>query len=103
MSKKSVLFCAFVFGVVVQFVPVAQASPGSTFAEAQRCHINETVDFGCFQRGLAKFEQFVLKDDAGWLAKSIVADGLVKTYDALHITSPSEVAVRAKETIYLKA
>jgi hypothetical protein len=103
MSKKSVLSSAFVFGVVLQFVPAAQASPGSTFAEAQRCHINETVDFGCFQKNLTKFEQFVLKDDAGWLPKSIVADGLVKTYDALHISSPAEVAVRAKETIYLKA
>lgn len=74
-----------------------------TFLDAQRCHINGTVDYACFQKSLARFEQFVLKDDAGWLPKSIVADGLVKTYDALHITSASEAMVRAKEAIYLKA
>jgi len=103
MAKAIVIVCALAFGIAFHFAPAALASPGSTFAAAQRCHINNTVDFGCFQKDLAKFEQFVLTDDAGWLPKSIVAGSLVKTYDALHITSPAEVAVRAKETIYLKA
>jgi len=73
------------------------------FLEAQQCHINGTVDFGCFQKRLGRFEQFVLQDEAGWLQKSIVAVALVKTYDALHISSSAEAAVRAKERIYSKA
>jgi hypothetical protein len=75
----------------------------ATFLEAQQCHINGTVDFGCVQKKLGRFEQFVLQDEAGWLQKSIVAESLVKTYDAFHISSPGEAAVRAKARIYAKA
>jgi hypothetical protein len=80
-----------------------QLRPNATFLAAQQCHINGTVDFGCFQKSLGRFEQFVLQDEAGWLQKSIVAEALVKTYDALHAASPNEAAVRAKERIYGKA
>jgi hypothetical protein len=81
----------------------AKATPASTFLEAQRCRINGTVDYGCFQQKLPRFEMFVLEDDAPWLQKSIVAEALVKSYDALKITSPAEAAVRAKARIYSKA
>jgi hypothetical protein len=77
--------------------------PAITFQQAQRCHINGTVDYGCFQENLGQFEQFVLQDDAGWLQKSIVAEALVKTYDGLKISSPNEAAVRAKARIFAKA
>jgi hypothetical protein len=81
----------------------APPKPAVTFQEAQHCRINGTVDFGCFQQRLAQFEQFVLQDDAGWLQKSIVAEALVKTYNALQISSPSEDAVKAKARIFAKA
>jgi hypothetical protein len=77
--------------------------PGAVFLMAQRCRINGTVDYACFQQKLQVFEQFVLEDQASWMQKSIVAEALVKTYDALHITSPLETSVRAKQLIYLKA
>jgi hypothetical protein len=94
-------------GLVFLSCPAAKAStaikPAVTFQEAQRCRINGTVDFGCFQQRLGQFEQFVLRDDAGWMQKSIVAEALVKTYDAMHLTSESASAVRAKARIYSKA
>jgi hypothetical protein len=83
--------------------PSAPPKPAVTFQEAQRCRINGTVDFGCFQQRLAQFELFVLQDDAAWLQKSIVAEALVKTYDALQIASPNEAAVKAKAGIFAKA
>jgi hypothetical protein len=105
MSKSPavspLLVLALISGLNVH--AAAQLKPGAAFLAAQQCHINSTVDFGCFQKGLGRFEQFVLRDDAGWLQKSIVADALVKTYDALHISSPNEAAVRAKQRIYGKA
>jgi len=61
------------------------------------------VDFGCFQKNLARFELFVLKDDAPWIQKFIVAGSLVKYYDASHVSSAAETAVRAKSKIYDKA
>jgi len=73
------------------------------FLAAQRCHINGTVDYGCFQQHFALFEKFVLADDSSWFQKSIVAEGLVKTYDALKIDSPAATQVRTKEDIYRKA
>jgi len=81
----------------------APPKPAVTFQGAQHCRINGTVDFGCFQQKLAQFEQFVLTDDAGWLQKSIVAESLVKTYDALQLSSPNEAAVKAKARIFAKA
>jgi hypothetical protein len=83
--------------------PNAPLKPAAVFQVAQHCRINGTVDFGCFQSKLAQFEQFVLQDDASWLQKSIVAEALVKTYDALHISSQNDSAVRAKARIYAKA
>jgi len=110
MSKFSARLGALAFILLFLAFPSAQASPtvktikpAVTFLEAQRCHVNGTVDYGCFQLKLARFEQFVLQDDASWLQKSIVADGLVKSYDALHIASPNTDAVRAKAKIYSKA
>jgi len=79
------------------------AKAPNTFLEAQQCRINGTVDFGCFQQKLPRFEQFVLLDEAGWLQKSIVAEALVKYYDQAHATSPAETAVRTKADIYAKA
>jgi len=76
---------------------------GNVFLEAQRCRINGTVDYGCFQQGIGKFEQFVLNADAGWMQKSIVAEALVKTYDTLHLESAAGTAVRSKDQIYRKA
>lgn len=73
------------------------------FLEAQRCRINGTVDYGCFQQKMQRFEQFVLEDNASWMQKSIVAESLVKTYDALQIKSPLEASVRSKQLIYVKA
>ena len=93
------LLCAL--AIVLCAAALARAS--TTFLEAQRCRVNGTVDYGCFQQKVGRFEQFVLKEDAGWLQKSLVAEALVKTYDALHIASPSEQAVRAKARIYAKA
>lgn len=105
--KTSATLCIWASGLLLCSCVTAQASPvfkpSVTFQEAQRCRINGTVDFGCFQQKLGRFEQFVLQDDAGWLQKSIVAEALVKTYDAMHITSPTESAVRAKAKVYSKA
>jgi len=98
--------CALAFALAICLVPAARPSssirPPAIFLEAQQCRINGTVDYGCFQKKLGRFEQFVLQDDAGWMQKSIVAEALVKSYDALHITSPAETAVRAKVRIYNK-
>ena len=107
LGKTSATLCIWASGLLLFSCVTAQAStafkPNVTFLEAQRCRINGTVDFGCFQKKLGRFEQFVLQEDAGWLQKSIVAEALVKTYDAMHITSPTESAVRAKAKIYSKA
>jgi hypothetical protein len=97
------------FAIVVPFLAFPSASPAgptkpfAVFLAAQRCRVNGTVDYGCFQQKLQMFEQFVLEDQASWMQKSIVAESLVKTYDALHISSPFEPSVRAKQRIYLKA
>jgi hypothetical protein len=92
--------------ISIILVPIARPGsairPPAIFLEAQQCRINGTVDYGCFQKKLGRFEQFVLQDDAGWMQKSIVAEALVKSYDALHIASPAEDAVRAKARIYSK-
>jgi hypothetical protein len=77
--------------------------PNTVFLEAQSCRIKGTVDFGCYQRKLARFEQFVLHDDAPWLEKSIVAEALVKYYDASHVSSDAATAIKAKAAIYNKA
>jgi hypothetical protein len=95
-------------GLTVAFAVLLYPIPGSggqqkasaVFLEAQRCRINGTVDYGCFKEKELRFEQFVLQDDAGWLQKSIVADALVKTYEALHLDSPTAASVRAKVRIY---
>ena len=97
------LALAFASSACLASKPNAPLKPAALFQEAQRCRINGTVDFGCFQQRLAQFEQFVLQDDASWLQKFIVAEALVKTYDALHIGSQNDPAVRAKARIYAKA
>ena len=106
-GKATATLYVLALGLAFSAAPAAKASPtfkpALTFLEAQHCHINGTVDYGCFQQKLARFEQFVLQDDAGWMQKSIVAEGLVKSYDALHIASPNADAVRAKARIYSKA
>jgi hypothetical protein len=99
------IFLAIVFA----FLALASSRPaqaikfGGPFLEAQRCRVNGTVDYACFQQKMQRFEQFVLEDNASWMQKSIVAESLVKTYDALHSTSPLEASVRAKQKIYSKA
>lgn len=104
MGKKSAALCimaaglAFSSGTTVNAGPTIK--PALTFLEAQHCHVNGTVDYGCFQQKLVRFELFVLQDDASWFQKSIVADGLVKTYTALHLSSSAADAVRAKARIY---
>jgi len=103
MYKTPATLYLLAIGVALLSCPAAHAKPLITFLQAQQCRINGTVDYGCFQNRIGAFEQFVLKDEAGWLQKSIVADALVKTYDALHLTSPGESAVRAKAKIYAKA
>jgi hypothetical protein len=107
---KTAALCALAIGLAFSTGPTSEASappkppkPAVTFQEAQHCRINGTVDFGCFQQRLAQFEQFVLQDEAGWMQKSIVAEALVKTYDALSISSPAAPAVRAKARIFAKA
>jgi len=88
-------------------LPAARAANpfkvGAAFLAAQRCHVNATVDYGCFQQRLPLFEQFVLKDDASWFQKSIVAGSLVQTCEALKIDSPAATQVRARQQIYAKA
>ena len=88
-------------------IPAAYAAnplkPAVVFLTAQRCHVNGTVDYGCFQQHFPLFEKFVLQDDSSWMQKYLVADGLVKTYDALKIDSQAATQVRAKEAIYAKA
>jgi len=101
MTRTVALLCVLALGTPLLARNTVKAS--AVFLAAQHCHINGTVDYGCFQKGLAWFEPFVLQDDASWLQKSIVAESLVKTYDALHISSPAEAAVRAKVLIYGKA
>jgi hypothetical protein len=107
MEKTTGILAAVAMGFALFSCCAAKASaaikPAVTFQEAQRCRINGTVDYGCFQQKLAQFEQFVLRDDAGWMQKSIVAEALVKTYDAMHLGSEAAMAVRAKATIYSKA
>jgi hypothetical protein len=103
-GKIPAILCALALGLLPSLVCAAsKPKPANIFAEAQRCRIYGTVDYGCFQKDLSLFEQFVLQDEAGWLQKSIVAEALVKTYDTMHITSPAEAAVRAKARIYSKA
>ena len=88
-------------------IPAAHAAnplkPAIVFLAAQRCHVNGTVDYACFQQHLPLFEKFVLQDDSSWMQKYLVTDGLVKTYDALKIDSPAATQVRAKAEIYAKA
>ena len=97
------LALAFASSACLASKPNAPLKPSALFQEAQRCRINGTVDYGCFQQRLAQFEQFVLQDDASWLQKFIVTEALVKTYDGLHISSQNDSAVRAKARIYAKA
>jgi hypothetical protein len=78
-------------------------TPAITFAMAQHCRINGTVDLGCFQQNHARFEFFVLQDEAAWLPKFIVAESLVKYYDSMHVDTEAAQAVRAKYEIYTKA
>lgn len=101
MRKSPTILCALALAALSSLT--ARAIPSTTFLEAQRCRVNGTVDYGCFQQKMDRFEQFVLRDDASWLQKSIVAEGLVSTYDALHIASPAAASVRAKAAIYAKA
>jgi hypothetical protein len=107
MGRATTTLYVLALGLAFSASAFAKASPtfkpAMTFLEAQRCHINGTVDYGCFQQKLGRFEQFALQDDASWLQKSIVAEGLVKTYDALHISSSNADAVRAKARIFAKA
>jgi len=107
MRKSSLIPCVsalvLAFSANLYAKTSAPPKPAVTFQEARHCRINGTVDYGCFQQKLAQFEQFVLQDDAGWLQKSIVAEALVKTYDALKISSPNDPAVRAKARIFAKA
>jgi hypothetical protein len=77
-------------------------TPADTFNEAQHCRINDTVDYGCFQAKQTRFELFVLQDESPWLPKYIVGEALVKYYDAMHVSSEGEKAVRAKVEIYDK-
>ncbi|HEX4322411.1 MAG TPA: hypothetical protein VHZ52_15975 [Acidobacteriaceae bacterium] len=106
MHRKTAAICTFALSTLLFACGAANASkvlkPSQAFLLAQRCHINGTVDYGCFQANLPRFEEFVLVDEAGWLQKSIVAEGLVKTYDALHITSANAAAVQAKAKIFAK-
>jgi hypothetical protein len=103
MPKLPILLAA----LTLLAIPSARAANplkvSAVFLAAQRCHINGTVDYGCFQQHFPVFEKFVLKDEASWLQKSIVAEGLVKTYDALKTDSPASTQVRAKQAIYIKA
>jgi hypothetical protein len=102
-----VIIAVLAFAAIPIATPAAQAANplkvSVVFLAAQRCHINGTVDYGCFQQRFPVFEKFVLQDDSSWLQKSIVSEGLVKTYDALKIDTPAATHVRAKEAIYLKA
>jgi hypothetical protein len=105
MSKTTATLSVLAIGMALSAASTAKAvptiKPALTFLAAQHCHVNGTVDFGCFQQNVDRFELFVLQDDASWLQKSIVADGLVQTYVALHIpASPTTDAVRAKARIY---
>jgi hypothetical protein len=102
ISKLPTTLCVLTLGLPLSLSGSA-VKPNAIFAQAQHCRVNGTVDFGCFQQNLGLFEQFVLQDEAGWLQKSIVAEALVKTYDAMHISSPAASAVRAKMKIYDKA
>ncbi len=107
MSKFPATLCVLILGFALAPCRVAHSAgalkTSLVFLEAQHCHINGTVDFDCFQKRLGRFEEFVLQDEAGWMQKSIVAGALGKTYDALHISSAAEAAVRGKERIYRKA
>lgn len=106
MSKKILTLICAAMALVLSASAATKASntlkPSQAFMLAQRCHISGTVDYGCFQANLPRFEQFVLQDDASWLQKSIVADALVKTYDGLHITSPNATTVQAKAKIFAR-
>jgi hypothetical protein len=101
MPDLSPILSALALGLAL-FSPKT-IKPNVTFHEAQQCHVNNTVDFGCFKAKLPQFEQFVVSDDAGFMQKSIVADALVRYYDASHVSSASEAAVRTKQKIYAKA
>jgi hypothetical protein len=98
---------AILAALVLFAIPAAHAAkplkPSFVFLSAQRCHVNGTVDYGCFQQHLPLFEKFTLQDDASWIQKFLVTDGLVKTYDALKIDSPAATQIRAKAAIYAKA
>jgi hypothetical protein len=106
MRKSFVISMGLALGGAFFMFQTATASntlkPAVVFTLAQRCHISGTVDYGCFQQKLPRFEQFVLQDEASWLQKSIVAEALVKTYEGLHITSPNATAVQAKAKIFAK-
>jgi len=106
MRKTTFALSAFALGTAMLCHRTATAipfRPSPIFLQAQGCRINGTVDFGCFQKNLPRFEQFVLLDDAPWLQKFIVAESLVKYYDASHTSSTTETAIRAKSKIYDKA
>jgi hypothetical protein len=81
--------------------------PSQSFHDVQQCRVNNTIDLGCFKAKLPQFEAFVVSDDAGFMQKSIVAESLVKYYDAAngpsHVPSVNETTVRTKATIYAKA
>lgn len=106
MRRTTLALCLLALGGALTASRSASAipfRPSTVFLEAQSCRIKGTVDFGCYQHKLARFEQFVLRDDAPWLEKSIVAEALVKYYDASHVSSDAATAIRAKVAIYNKA
>jgi hypothetical protein len=107
MRKRSAVLLIVLPIFALAALPSARAANplkvSVVFLTAQRCHINGTVDYGCFQQHFPLFEKFVLADDSSWFQKSIVTEGLVKTYDALKIESPAATQVRAKEVVYAKA
>ena len=103
MRKANWALCALATGAALFSYRSADAipfRPSPIFLQAQGCRVNGTVDFGCFQKNAVRFEQFVLKDDAPWLQKVIVAESLVKYYDASHVSSARGSEVRAKAKIY---
>jgi hypothetical protein len=102
-------FSAIVAALALIFLAAATGraanplKPSKIFAIAQRCHVNGTTDYGCFQSNAAIFEAFVLSGDATWLQKFLVADGLVHSYAALKFQTAGSNAVKAKQAVYLQA
>jgi hypothetical protein len=102
MPKLSAILAVLILAAIPGARAASPLKVSVVFLTAQRCHINGTVDYGCFQQHAALFEKFVLLDDSTYLQKSIVAEGLVKSYDALKIDTPAAAQVRAKQAIYAK-